>query len=456
MATSSTRSSLARRLATRAALWAATTALTLGAVASWQYWRVSLRALDERLMADAQAVAREIVVQDGLLQVDLTTEARARLSADASYYAVHDADGRALDGDAPPLDAATPLRPGASSVHGHREARVAGPRGSLVRVGSPLTPLRSDLGRLAGSLLLASLVALLPALPLVIWLRRTLADALTQFDRTARALAPGRSARIDLARVDDELSGVARRLNDAFDRLEDGLRRERQLTADASHELRTPVTTILAETEWALGRERAAEEYRQALDTCRRQGRRLKDLIEALLTLARLESGEVLPTRSRVDLAALLDDVVRDLAPLANERGIDLRRHGEAHVDGDRLQLDILARNLVDNAIRHIDRGGAVTVTLTCQSGKGRLTVQDTGPGLAPADAARVFDRFWRGDPARTSRVGGTGLGLAICKAIVEAHGGSIECASSAGGSTFTVSLPEGAEPGRLAPDSPP
>lgn len=445
MATSSTRSSLAFRLAWRTALWVVLTAATLGGAAAWQYWRVSLRALDQALQADAQALAAEITEQDGLLQVDVSAETRTRLSGEASYYGVYDRDGRPLDGDAPALASGVSRDPGARTQGTHREAWVTGPQGSLVRVGRSLAPLRADLGRLAASLTIAALCALLPAVPLVLWLRRTLTGAFAQFDQTARRLAPGRRARIDPARVDRELVAVATRLNDAFDRLEAGLRREQQLTADASHELRTPVSTILAETEWALADGRTSGEQRASLEACHRQGRRLKALIESLLTLARLESGEVPVARASVDLGDLVDGVLRDLADQAARHDVRLQRRGEARVDGDRMQLDILTRNLVDNAIRHGARGGVVDVVLGATDDGVRLTVQDEGTGIAPADATRVFDRFWRADPSRSSRAGGTGLGLAICKAIVEAHGGAIACESMPSGTAFTAWLPRDA-----------
>src|SRR5690606_8867169 len=137
-------------------------------------------------------------------------------------------------------------------------------------------------------------------------------------------------------------AGVAERLNAAFDRLEGALQRERQLTADASHELRTPVATVVAESEWALARPRTVEEYRHALEVCARQGRRLKHLVESLLTLARIESGTAAPAAERIVLRALTDDVVVDLRRLADERHVDVQCEGEATAMGDRLQLAIL------------------------------------------------------------------------------------------------------------------
>jgi two-component system OmpR family sensor kinase len=437
------RRSIVGRLTAWAGLWAVTIAVTLGGVALWQYRRMSLRVLDATLVSDAEALARTVVVQNGLLEVDVPAADRAALSDGARYYAVEDPDGRLLDGDPPPIAPGPPRGTGVITHQGFREARIAAPNGGLVRVGHPLAPVHTDLWRLAASLVVASLVTLPLALPLMVRLRRTLAQSLTQFDRTAQELAPGRPARIDPARVDDELVGVARRLNEAFDRLEAGIRRERQLTADASHELRTPVSTILAETEWALGRERPDDDYRHALDVCRRQGRRLKDLVETLLALARIESGEVPPVRERLELQSLVEAAIGEVSAWAGTRNIRIHRDGEAAIDGDRVQIGILLSNLLSNAVRYNRDGGEVHVRIS-QSGPSdvRLSVRDTGRGFDSRQAERAFDRFWRGDPARASGEGGSGLGLAISKAVVDAHDGSIRCETSEAGTTFVVELP--------------
>ncbi len=443
MATSSTRSSIVRRLTARAAVWALVIAITLGSVALWQFWRASVRALDAQLVSEADALAREIVAQEGFLEVDAPSDTRAALGAGEWYYGVYDADGRTLDGDGPPLPAGRRPAPAIVTRDGFREAWRAGPRGSLVLVARPLGPLAADVGRMGASLVVASLVTLLFALPLTAWLRQALARSLAQFERTARAMAPGQSARLDLDRVDAELLGVARQLNEAFDRLEAGLRREQQLTADASHELRTPVTTILTETEWALSRERGLDDYRQALEVCRRQGRRLRDLTESLLVLARIESGAVPPQRDRFQLSALVDQAIDDVAARAADRGVRVWRDGDASIHADRVQIGILLANLLSNAVRYNRDGGEVEVRIEPGPDSGAtLRVRDTGPGLDPSVIAHVFDRFWRADPARVaSDGGGTGLGLAISKAVVEAHAGTIRCESRDAGTTFIVDL---------------
>jgi two-component system, OmpR family, sensor kinase len=431
-----------RRLSLRMAVWAGALGLTLAGVAVWQYARVSRHALDARLLEDARALTRVISSIDDVLEVELPADLRATLAAEQSYYGVYDSTGRLLDGNAPDLPEGADRAPGLRSIAGHREALAAGPHGAIVRVGRSLAPLHADVQRLATSLLVASIVACLLAAPLTVWLRRELGRSMTQIDVTARGLSPGQPARIDLTRLDEEFVAVAGTLNEAFDRLERGLIREQQLTADASHELRTPVATIVTETEWALARPRSAEEYHETIEVCARQGRRLKELIETLLALARLEAGALAPTYERLHLETLVAQAVADVRSLADHRDVAIEWDGRGELHGDRVYLGILLSNLLTNAVRYNRAGGRVRVRVEERPSDIALEVADTGPGLDPAVADRVFDRFWRASPSRAAREGGTGLGLAISKAIVDAHGGSISCRSSPEGTTFSVTLP--------------
>lgn len=419
-------------------------AVSLGGVAIWQYWRSSVANLDARITRALDLLAGEVTNEESVLHVEVPMALRTALSEDDSYYGVYDAEGHAIDGDAPPLDPDDAVRSGTLTLGDFREQRRVGPLGSMLRIGRPLAPLRASLFQLVVSLLVAAVFTLLLAVPLTFWLRRALQRSLFELDRTARRLAPGRPARIDLTGVDIELVGVARRLNEAFDRLEAALHREQQLTADASHELRTPVSVILAEAEWGLDRPRTADEYRHSLEVCRRQGRRLKALTESLLALTRIETDGATHTREPVELAPLVDSALNDLQRSADARRITLARHGEATAVGDPVHLGILIANLVTNAVRYNHDNGRVDVHIAAgEDGFVQLDVDDTGIGI-PADAhTRVFRRFWRADEARGTGEGGVGLGLAISKAIVMAHGGTITCTPREGGGTrFSVRLP--------------
>ena len=445
------RGSLVRRLSIGASLWVAALVLVVGSAAVFQYWRTSLRAIDARLMEEARALAGRIAVVNDLLEIDIDTPAPVPPAAGAAgapltdavrYYGIYDATGRLLDGRAP-APSRLPPGPPLGTREGFREARAAGPQDSVVVVGESLAPAYADVRRLLLSLLIASAAGAALALPVGVWLRRQLARSIRQIGETARALAPGQPTRIDLTRVDEELAAVARALNDAFDRLEQALARERQLTSDASHELRTPVTALVTETQWALGRERDAGAYRQSLEVCARQAQRMKTLVESLLTLARLEAGALPARRDAVPLRALVDETAAELGPLAGRHEVRVAVEGEAGALADPVQIRILLTNLLSNAIRYNRAGGEVAVQLAEENGRARVSVRDTGPGLDPEAVPHVFERFWRADPSRAARDGGSGLGLAISKAIVDAHGGTIACDSRPGeGATFTVTLP--------------
>jgi len=231
-------------------------------------------------------------------------------------------------------------------------------------------------------------------------------------------------------------------LNSTFARLETAFAQQRQFTADAAHELRTPVSVVLTQTQTALQRERNAPEYRETVEACQRSAQRMRRLIESLLELARLDAGQEQMKRLKFDLSQTARDCVELVRPLATARGVTI--HGdlppvEGHGDAERLAQVIT--NLLTNAIQYNRANGEVRIGLKSQGGMVLLAVSDTGPGIPGEDLPHIFKRFYRADPSRSS--GQTGLGLAISKAIVEAHGGTIEVSSRPGaGTTFTIRLP--------------
>jgi signal transduction histidine kinase len=217
-----------------------------------------------------------------------------------------------------------------------------------------------------------------------------------------------------------------------------------QFTADASHELRTPVSVVLTQTQTALSRERPAAEYRESLAACHRAAQRMRQLIESLLTLARLDSGEAAATREACDLGRIAGEAVELVRPAAEEKGVNLELDlTPVCCEGKPEQLAQVVSNLVSNAICHNRPGGIVHVKVASEPGAAILSVRDNGLGIVSEDLPHIFERFYRSDEARSSAAGRTGLGLAITKAIVEAHGGTIQVATVLGkGSTFTVRLP--------------
>jgi signal transduction histidine kinase len=243
---------------------------------------------------------------------------------------------------------------------------------------------------------------------------------------------------------DDELGQLARAFNGLVARLRAALQTQRQFMADASHELRTPVSVIRAAADVTLSRDHRDEaEYREALTMAGAQARRLGTLVEDMLVLARADAGGY-PLRP-VDL--YLDDVVdecrRAVAVLAADRGITVTSNGAAdvRVRGDEELLRRLLVNLLQNAVQHTPKGGAVSVDVSPNGSRVHVRVTDTGGGIPEADRDRIFHRFVQLDPSR--RADGTGLGLTIAKWIAEAHKGSLSLESSGpGGSTFCVVLP--------------
>jgi two-component system OmpR family sensor kinase len=443
--TEATGGSLVKRLTIGLTVAVTILGSTVASLAVWRYWRTTIDQVDHRLRLAAQDLAARIVVTNGLLEIE-AGPATALEAEDAGerYLAVYDADGGLLYGSSQLAPERFDGAVGTRSRDEFREAIVAGPNESVIVAAESLDPVNADIGRLAASLAIATLVGAALTLPVAAWLRRQLGRSLRHIDQTARALAPGQPLRIDESSVADEFSGVAGALNSAFDRLDEALARERQITSDASHELRTPATTLLAEARWALDRPRDADTYRRSLEVCVRQAVRMRDLVESMLTLARLEAGSMPPDRTPVRLGPLLEETIAELEPLGREHEVTIEGPlGDGTVAADATQVRILVTNLVTNAIRYNRQGGRVAVRINGRPEGATIEVEDTGAGLEPALASRVFERFWRADPGRSSRAsGGSGLGLAIVKAIVDAHDGRISVHSTVGqGTTFRVDL---------------
>jgi two-component system OmpR family sensor kinase len=243
----------------------------------------------------------------------------------------------------------------------------------------------------------------------------------------------------------DELDRLARTLNEMLSRLDDSFRQVRRFSADASHELQTPLTILKGEIEVALRSGRTPEEYQQVLTSSLEEIERISRLVEGLLLLARADSGVLRMDHKPVALHEIVAEVAAQMQKMAADQGVSLRREDLAPVTlyGDKEQLLRLLRNLIDNAIKYTPAGGRVTLSLRGDGSQARISVTDTGIGLSEAEQAQIFTRFYRAAQARSQSGGGAGLGLCIAQSIAEAHGGKIQVHSSPGqGSTFTVVLP--------------
>jgi heavy metal sensor kinase len=250
------------------------------------------------------------------------------------------------------------------------------------------------------------------------------------------------SARITAHAEVTEYGRLVGVLNAMLGRLDRAFQAQRRFVADASHELRSPLTVLKGDIDVALRRERSADEYRKALESSREEVDRMAALAENLLTLARTDAGFPPDQLRRVDLLEVAHRAVEHARAAAAEAGVDVKLESSpAATRGDFGLLERAVGNLVENAVKYSPRGARVEVR--CGSGEGVATVEveDTGPGIPPEHVPYVFDRFYRADPAR-SRGAGAGLGLPIARAIAEAHGGRLELVRAAPGALFRVTLP--------------
>lgn len=241
---------------------------------------------------------------------------------------------------------------------------------------------------------------------------------------------------------DDELGRLAGTLDAMLDRVAAAVEQQRRFTGDASHELRTPIATILADASLSLERSRSAEDERATIARIQTEAARMARILEGLLVLARSDAGSPATKSEDTALHALLDSSVSRIAPRAAERGIRVEtRFDGALVVADRDSgLERVFDNLLDNAVRYAPAGSGIEIAGAARDGMVRVTVSDHGPGIPPDERMRVFERFHRGQGAGGA---GAGLGLAIARAIVDAHGGKIEAAETpGGGATFVVQLP--------------
>ncbi|MDQ6825465.1 MAG: HAMP domain-containing histidine kinase, partial [Candidatus Eremiobacteraeota bacterium] len=245
------------------------------------------------------------------------------------------------------------------------------------------------------------------------------------------------SSRLEMRDPNDELSRLGATFDRMLDRLEAAFERQRQFTADASHELRAPLSIIRAEAELALRREHSAAEYRQGLQSIAAETDRLERLIADLLTLARAD--DVHPASGRADLCQLSAEAAMRLTPLTLKKSVSIHQIScsQAWVKGDALELGRVAFALLHNAVKYAPAGGTVTFAVQSADGRVRLIVNDDGPGFSSEGLRHATERFWR-DRDRGGR-DGTGLGLAIVAHIVRKYGGTLELQNSTAGGAEVV-----------------
>ncbi|MGH2735394.1 MAG: sensor histidine kinase [Actinomycetota bacterium] len=273
-------------------------------------------------------------------------------------------------------------------------------------------------------------------------------------DAAKRIQATDLSRRIDLRGPDDELKRLADTFDRTLERLDSAFIAQRQFVADASHELRNPLAVIRTNLDVALNDPDLDEdELRETALVVRRATERMSRLVDDLLALARLDSP--VDRREDVELAAVAREIDDEFSAMARAKSVEVTTDVSEGlgVVGDREALKRAIANLVDNAIRYAPPGTRVGMGCGARDEWVWVSVTDRGPGIAPEDRARVFDRFWRADKARAREQGGSGLGLAIVKQVAQAHGGDVRLSSKPGaGTTFCLWLPAAPRATRGAP----
>ena len=425
-----------------------------------------------RIIANAGSLGPVTVVRDTLVAPQLTPALANAMEVIPDYLLVLDTTGRALYVSEkaralPEADLSTLLERALDiEADATRATLLTLPSGQLFLSARLETDPGTSIARIvAGSStsttealwgdLLRSMLLLAP-LPLIIggmaayFIGGVAVRPITMIISELEAITDGRSLHRRLGGADvlgDELARLTSTLNAMIGRLENSFGGLRRFTADASHELKTPLTVLRASIERAMMARRGSNEQMEYLEQALNEVTRMADLVNSLLSLARADEGRFDLVRDVVLFDAMLRDIAETATILGEPNGIAVivSECEPLTVQGDVPRLRQLLLNLVENAIKYTSVGGTVELSLVAGDGAAVLTVRDSGMGISAADLPFIFERFWRADRARSraSGRGGTGLGLAISQYIAQAHGGTLTAQSRLGrGSTFTLTLP--------------
>lgn len=250
------------------------------------------------------------------------------------------------------------------------------------------------------------------------------------------------SYRLSLASIPAELEELATTLNDMLARLEESFRRLSDFSSDLAHELRTPISNLMTQTQVSLSRARNVEEYQDILSSNAEELERMARMVSDMLFLAKADNGLMTTSAERIELADETLSLFEFYEALADASKVELVLRGEAAIEADRLMLRRALSNLLSNAIRHAEKDSSVCVQLASRGNTVEIVFENTGEAIAPEHLPRLFDRFYRVDASRHRVSDGAGLGLAITQSIVQAHGGSIDVSSQNGVTRFVLRLP--------------
>ena len=469
--------SLTRRLLL---LYVATIVVVLG-VASGLVWTMMRRALsaglDEALRAEALALAGRLEADEGRVEFEQgVADTAAPEDAEALVQIVGPGrkqvfaspalgNSRTLIERIPSDVAESPFWFTTSLIAGDQPYRVLGLHAAVhsedeplisdaeggaigvwILVARPLAHVDRTLAQLAGVLAVSVGTSILAAL-VGGWIatRRGTRPVRALADSVGRVMPGDTELRLDSGRVPVELEPIVRTIENLLERVRGELARQRQLTADVAHDLRTPVAGVRTLLDVCLQRERAAPEYVTAIERARGALRQLSQLLDDVLTLSRLEAGADQPVWTRVPLEEVLSGAVATVQPLAAARGVTIETEACPSLEfrTDRGKVVKILSNLLSNAVEHSPPGRAVCLASRLEDGSLELAVTDQGPGIPPELRQRIFDRFVRGDEARSRADGHQGLGLPIAAGLARTLGGEVRLDERThSGSRFVVTLP--------------
>jgi heavy metal sensor kinase len=436
--------------------------LTFAAIGSWFAMRRSVEVALDRGLSYQLSGLRQYITNTGAVEAGELKSKLTPILGLSDLFRVYDASGNLIC-ESTALTSHHVALASPSGVDSTVRYRSAGSRGFPLRmayqrhalgggaitveVADPVRKFQTAIEEFTTILWFSVPILLLLATAGGFWLSTRALKPVDQLTEDARAItASGLSRRLAVPRAKDELRRLSETLNGMLDRIEGSFEQVRRFTADASHELRAPLTLIHTVAEFSLRRERSSEELRNGMEKIVREARRTTRLIEDLLLLARADSDPNAFPLHPIDVAPVLKEIASQAEGLAGSHGITVCAEladGALPVNADEPSLRRLLLVLVDNAIKYTPPGGHVKLVARIAGGDLLVSVSDTGCGIAEHDIPRIFERFWRADKVRSRESGGTGLGLSIAQEIAARHGSRILVTSEPGrGSTFTFSLP--------------
>lgn len=310
-----------------------------------------------------------------------------------------------------------------------------------------LTDMDADIGRMTMLAVLLSVLALVASSALVYWLVGRVLSPVSHIARLAESLSEhDLHRRVEVSAPDDEVGQLVRTFNRMLERLDASFGALRSFTADASHELRSPLALMATELEYARARPRPALERERVLRVLQEEVHHMSEMVEKLLMLARLDAGELKPVRQRLDVTDFVHEAAARWQPAAEANGVELDvcAPGSGAILADPALTRRILDNLLDNAIRHSPDGGRVRVSAEPEDQGWLFTVGDQGPGIAAEQRGRIFERFTRADDARARDGGGAGLGLPLSMAFARLQGGDVRLGDApGGGAVLQVWLPD-------------